>query len=122
MAGSDVFTEPKSNRVDTRSDSIERLTVKRLQQLVLNGCFHRACRAIVRTAVLEYPLLPGAIQSATNLLFGYLLCGWEDTICKPRAKGANIRRYRLCSIDWIPTQRARRTLIQGVYLLHLLAR
>ena len=121
MAGSNVFTEPKSNRVDTRSDSIERLMVKRLQQLVLNSCFHRACRAIFRTAVLEYPPLPGTIQSATNLLFGYPLGGWEDTICKPRAEGANIRRHWLRSVDWIPTQRAGRTLIQGIYLLHLLA-
>ena len=119
MPGSEVFGEPKSNRVSTRSQA-ERLMIRRLQYLILDSCFHRACRAIVRTAVLVQSLLPGTIQPAINLLFGYPLCGWEDTMCKRGTEGTNIRGHRLCSIDWIPTQRAGRTLVQGIYILHLL--
>jgi len=61
-----------------------------------------------------------AIYRATKLRFGYPSGGWEDTICKPPVKGANIRRHALCSIDWIPTQRARGSFVQGIYLRHLL--
>jgi len=51
------------------------------------------------------------IHRSTHLLLGDPTGGWEDTMCKPRVEGANIRWHRLCSIDWIPTQRAGGTFV-----------
>jgi hypothetical protein len=73
---------------------------------------------VTRTAVPEQPFIPDMIHRATNLLFVYPLGGWEDTMCTPRVEGANIRRHCLHSIDWIPTQRAGSTLVQGIHFLH----
>lgn len=98
--------------------SVERPMIRRLQYLILDSCFQRACRAIECIIVLEQPFLPDAIHHATNLLSGYPLGGWENTITNhtPRKR---ISDEHLCRIDWIPTQRAGSTPIQGVYFLHL---